>query len=81
MKPLARTALAIAILAAGDLAAEPPAPTVPPAKEAARVAPQVPPVAGDPAPDFTLTDQAGKSVKLSDSRGQKVVLVFYRGYW
>ena len=32
---------------------------------------------GDKAPDFTTTDQDGKPVKLSDYRGQKVVLYFY----
>ncbi len=33
---------------------------------------------GDQAPDFSLPDQDGKLVKLSDSRGKKnVVLVFY----
>lgn len=32
---------------------------------------------GDTAPDFTLTDQDGGSVTLSDLRGQKVVLYFY----
>ena len=33
---------------------------------------------GDPAPDFTLTDTAGKTVKLSDFKGKKtVVLAFY----
>ncbi len=33
---------------------------------------------GDPAPDFTLTDQNNKQVKLSDFKGQKnVVLAFY----
>jgi hypothetical protein len=37
---------------------------------------------GQPAPDFTLPDAAGRPVKLADYRGQKpVVLVFYRGYW
>lgn len=37
---------------------------------------------GDEAPDFTLEKEAGKSVSLSDYRGQKtVVLVFYRGHW
>src|SRR6185503_9301710 len=35
---------------------------------------------GQPAPDFTLPDAAGRPVKLADFRGQKpVVLVFYRG--
>ena len=39
-------------------------------------------VIGQPAPDFTLPDAAGRPVKLADYRGQKpVVLVFYRGYW
>ncbi len=38
--------------------------------------------AGDAAPDFTLEEQDGKPVSLSDYRGKKtVVLVFYRGYW
>jgi peroxiredoxin len=33
--------------------------------------------AGAPAPDFTLRDQDGKKVSLSDLRGQTVVLAFY----
>ena len=33
--------------------------------------------AGQPAPDFTLPDQDGNPVSLSDLRGQKVVLYFY----
>ena len=37
---------------------------------------------GEPAPDFTLPDAAGRPVSLADYRGKKpVVLVFYRGYW
>ena len=32
---------------------------------------------GDTAPDFTLPDQHGNPVKLSDLRGQTVVLYFY----
>ena len=33
---------------------------------------------GETAPDFTLTDTAGKAVKLSEFRGKKsVVLAFY----
>src|SRR5688572_1325506 len=33
--------------------------------------------AGDPAPDFALPDQHGTTVKLSDLRGQRVVVYFY----
>ncbi len=32
---------------------------------------------GDPAPDFTSTDQNGNSIQLSDYRGKKIVLYFY----
>ncbi|WP_020600108.1 thioredoxin-dependent thiol peroxidase [Spirosoma panaciterrae] len=32
---------------------------------------------GDPAPDFTSTDQNGTLIKLSNYRGKKVVLYFY----
>jgi peroxiredoxin Q/BCP len=34
---------------------------------------------GTPAPDFTLLDEAGRSVTLSKLRGKNVVLVFYPG--
>jgi thioredoxin-dependent peroxiredoxin len=33
--------------------------------------------AGDKAPDFEVSDQNGKTVKLSDFQGKKVVLYFY----
>ena len=33
--------------------------------------------AGDRAPDFSGTDQNGKSIRLSDYKGSKVVLYFY----
>ena len=37
---------------------------------------------GEIAPDFTLEDQNGSKVTLSEARGKSpVVLVFYRGYW
>jgi peroxiredoxin Q/BCP len=32
---------------------------------------------GEPAPDFTLTSDAGRQVTLSDLRGKQVVLYFY----
>jgi thioredoxin-dependent peroxiredoxin len=32
---------------------------------------------GQPAPEFTLPDQEGKSVSLSDFRSQRVVVYFY----
>jgi peroxiredoxin len=34
---------------------------------------------GDQAPDFTLRDQDGEKVSLSDYRGRKVLLIFYPG--
>ncbi|HEV7685243.1 MAG TPA: redoxin domain-containing protein, partial [Acidimicrobiia bacterium] len=33
--------------------------------------------AGDPAPDFTLSDQHDNTVRLSDFRGRKVIVYFY----
>jgi cytochrome oxidase Cu insertion factor (SCO1/SenC/PrrC family) len=37
---------------------------------------------GDLAPDFTLEDQEGHKITLSDARVKSpVILVFYRGYW
>jgi peroxiredoxin len=39
-------------------------------------------ITGKTAPDFTLEAMDGETVKLSNYRGQKfVVLVFYRGYF
>ena len=32
---------------------------------------------GDPAPDFTLPDENGNPVRLSDLKGQRVVIYFY----
>jgi peroxiredoxin Q/BCP len=33
--------------------------------------------AGDPAPEFTLTDDTGQQVSLADLRGGKVIVYFY----
>jgi peroxiredoxin len=33
-----------------------------------------------PAPDFTLSDYTGKTVRLSDFHGRNVLLVFNRGF-
>ena len=32
---------------------------------------------GDPAPDFTLKDSNGQTVRLADLRGRKVLLYFF----
>lgn len=32
---------------------------------------------GDAAPDFSLKDQTGKAVKLSDFKGRKLLVYFY----
>jgi cytochrome oxidase Cu insertion factor (SCO1/SenC/PrrC family) len=54
----------------------------PPRQTAAAAASTSPVGVGEAAPDFTLEDQDGHSVTLSQSRGKApVVLVFYRGYW
>lgn len=39
------------------------------------------PVIGAAAPDFTLADERGQPVQLASLRGQKTLLVFYRGFW
>lgn len=36
---------------------------------------------GDVAPDFTLESRSGERITLSKLRGQRVLLVFYRGHW
>ena len=43
--------------------------------------PQIESNTGQPAPDFVLKDQDGKDFRLSDQRGSKVLIVFYRGHW
>jgi cytochrome oxidase Cu insertion factor (SCO1/SenC/PrrC family) len=66
--------LAIAIAARGQQVTSQPA-----AQAAAQPsAPKTHLKVGQPAPEFTLTDTAGKPVKLSDFKGKKnVVLAFY----
>jgi cytochrome oxidase Cu insertion factor (SCO1/SenC/PrrC family) len=55
------------------------APQQPPPARTARAAPLG---VGEAAPDFTLDDQRGRKVTLSEARAKgPVVLVFYRGYW
>lgn len=39
------------------------------------------PTIGDTAPDFSLTAAGGEELALKKLRGQKVLLVFYRGAW
>jgi hypothetical protein len=37
---------------------------------------------GEPPPDLTLTDAAGRPTSPADYRGKKpLLLIFYRGYW
>lgn len=36
---------------------------------------------GRPAPEFQLRDQENRPRSLSEFRGRKVVLVFFRGHW
>jgi mycoredoxin-dependent peroxiredoxin len=36
---------------------------------------------GTTAPDFDLPNGEGKPLRLSSLRGQRVVVVFYRGQW
>ena len=36
---------------------------------------------GTKAPDFALPGTEGKTVRLSDFSGRKVLIDFYRGYW
>jgi len=43
--------------------------------------PQVTDTEGKAAPDFALKDQDGKDFRLSDHRGERLLLYFYRGYW
>jgi peroxiredoxin len=50
-------------------------------KQAGRPAPTSALEPGNPAPDFTLPNQAGEPVSLHDFRGRPLVLVFYPADW
>ena len=43
--------------------------------------PQITSAEGKPAPNFVLKDENGKAFRLVSQRGQRVLLLFYRGYW
>jgi hypothetical protein len=43
--------------------------------------PQITSAEGKPAPNFVLKDENGKTFRLVSLRGQRVLLLFYRGYW
>ena len=43
--------------------------------------PEIASAEGKSAPNFTLLDQHGKTVRLAPLRGRRVLLIFYRGYW
>ena len=43
--------------------------------------PQITSAEGKPAPNFVLKDENGKTFRLASLRGQRVLLLFYRGYW
>ncbi len=69
----------VMLLAVGVALAPPSRAADPTATGAKRVGPAA---VGDVAPEFTLTDQNGRSHSLSAERGKRpVILVFYRGYW
>ncbi len=78
-----RQALGIAALLASALACahaqqSAPAQASQPAQAQQPAPPKTHLKVGQPAPDFTLRDTAGKEVKLSDFKGNKsVVLAFY----
>ena len=75
MKSLRTTLLSAALLVLGAGWAVPAA--------AQNSAPAAAPTttAGQLAPDFMLYDQDGKPFRLSAQRGEKVLIVFYKGYY
>jgi cytochrome oxidase Cu insertion factor (SCO1/SenC/PrrC family) len=43
--------------------------------------PHTPSAVGKLAPDFTLRNEHGRVFHLASMRGQRLLLIFYRGYW
>jgi cytochrome oxidase Cu insertion factor (SCO1/SenC/PrrC family) len=43
--------------------------------------PQITSAESQPAPNFALKNQHGKTVGLSSMHGKRVLLIFFRGYW
>jgi peroxiredoxin Q/BCP len=75
MKRICLVLLLALVCAGAGLAQTKPAPAQ---TQATPAAPKTHLKVGDAAPDFTLTDTAGKPVKLSEYKGKKnVVLAFY----
>lgn len=69
--------LGLGALGLGALGLGAPALAGPPAASPASKEVAAPAELGKPAPDFTLTDLAGKSVHLADLRGKRVVLEWF----
>ena len=44
-------------------------------------APDTAPVVGAAAPPLELPDQSGRMLSLENFSGQRVLVIFYRGYW
>jgi cytochrome oxidase Cu insertion factor (SCO1/SenC/PrrC family) len=84
---MAALGLAVFTAAACDARRQPPpdetaTPALGPADGAALPAVDTGRVAvGDTAPDFTLLDRRGEPVTLSELRGRRIILAFYRGHW
>jgi len=72
---MSRKALLVAVLALTGLGCSIRAQDVPLPK------PQIASAEGKTAPDFTLRDHKGNLVHLAGLRGERVLLIFYRGYW
>lgn len=79
---LIRTYIALALMIAGTVCATGGSAMNDQQSPAQTKARNAPVGVGEVAPDFTLEDEKGNKVTLSEARGKNpVVLVFYRGYW